>query len=178
MSREQPRRVIYRGRKIDLALVPVALTDGLVEEREVVLHRGAVVLVPMLDGDRVCLLRNVRYAVGKTLVEVPAGTIDLGETPEITAARELTEETGYHAARITKLAEWFVSPGVMNERMYLFRCDDLTPGPTSLQPDEHLEPLVVPWDDAVAMAYDGRIEDAKSIIAILFCERLRRNGWA
>lgn len=178
MSREQPRRVIYRGRKIDLALVPVALTDGLVEEREVVLHRGAVVLVPMLDGDRVCLLRNVRYAVGKTLVEVPAGTIDLGETPEITAARELTEETGYHAARITKLAEWFVSPGVMNERMYLFRCDDLTPGPTSHQPDEHLEPLVVPWDDAVAMAYDGRIEDAKSIIAILFCERLRRNGWA
>ncbi len=178
MSRAQPRRVIYRGRKIDLALVPVALADGLVEEREVVLHRGAVALVPMLDGDRVCLLRNVRYAVGKTLVEVPAGTIDLGETPEITAARELTEETGYHAARITKLAEWFVSPGVMNERMYLFRCDDLTPGPTSHQPDEHLEPLVVPWDDAVAMAYDGRIEDAKSIIAILFCERLRRNGWA
>ena len=178
MSRAQPRRVIYRGRKIDLALVPVALSDGSVAERELVLHRGAVALVPMLDDDRVCLIRNERYAVGKTLVEVPAGTIDSGETPEITAARELTEETGYRAGHITKLAEWFVSPGVMNERMYLFRCDDLALGATSHQPDERLEPLIVPWDDAVAMAYDGRIEDAKSIVAILFCERLRRNGWA
>ena len=178
MSLDRPRRVIYKGRKIDLALVPVTLADGSIVERELVLHRGAVALVPMVDNEHVCLVRNERYAVGKTLIEVPAGTIDEGETPEITAGRELIEETGYRASHITKLAEWYVSPGVLNERMYLFRCDGLTLGATSHQPDERLESLIVPWHDAVAMAYDGRIEDAKSIVAILLCERLRRAGGA
>jgi ADP-ribose pyrophosphatase len=104
-------RVIYRGLKIDLALRPVALRDGSVAEREVVLHRGAVALVPMVDEKHVCLIRNRRYSIGKTLLEVPAGTIDAGEDPDTTAARELTEETGFIARRIQRVREWFVSPG-------------------------------------------------------------------
>ena len=80
---------------------PVALADGTIAEREVVVHRGAVALVPMVDRDHVCLVENERYAVGKTLLEVPAGTIDPGESPDQTAARELAEETGYRAGRIT-----------------------------------------------------------------------------
>src|SRR5712672_1911085 len=89
------RRVIYRGRKIDLALQPVVLKDGQTADREVVLHRGAVALLPMVDSDHVCLVKNYRYTVDRTLWEVPAGTIDPGESPEETARRELTEETGY-----------------------------------------------------------------------------------
>jgi len=168
------RRVIYRGRKIDLALQPVVLGDGSTAEREVVVHRGAVALLPMVDRDHVCLIRNYRYTVGRTLWEVPAGTIDPGESPDETAPRELTEETGYTAGRVARVAEWLVSPGVMDERMYLYLCEDLVPGPTSHQPDERLEPAVVPWDEAVRMVEDGRIEDAKSIVAILLMDRRRR----
>ncbi len=127
----------------------------------------------MVDADHVCLLRNYRYTVGDTLIEVPAGTIDPGESADSTAPRELTEETGYRAGKITKLTEWFVSPGVFTERMTLYLCEDLTPGPTEHQPDEQLQPFVVPWMEAVTMVQDGRIIDAKSMLAILLYERLR-----
>ncbi len=170
------RRIIYRGRKIDLALQTVSLADGSTARREVVLHRGAVALVPMVDADHVCLIRNERYSVGRTLLEVPAGTIDPGESPDATAARELTEETGYRAGRIARIGEWFVSPGVMNERMYLYHCESLTPGPTAHQPDETLESEVVAWNEAVRMVRDGRIEDAKTMLAILLCDGLRRSA--
>jgi ADP-ribose pyrophosphatase len=174
MADETPdRRIIYQGRKVDLALQAVRLADGSTAEREVVVHRGAVALLPMVDRDHVCLLKNYRYTVGRTLWEVPAGTIDAGESPDETAPRELTEETGYVAGRLTRLADWLVSPGVMTERMYLYLCEDLTPGPTSHQPDERLEPVVVPWAEAVAMVDDGRIEDAKSMLAVLLWDRRR-----
>ena len=167
------RRTIYRGRKIDLALQSVRLADGSEATREVVVHRGAVALLPMLDGDRLCLVKNERYAAGKTLLEVPAGTLDEGEEPDTTAFRELREETGYVAGRIERVAEWWVSPGVFTERMYLYVCRALTPGPTEHQPDEHLEPVIVTWDEALAMVQDGRIDDAKSMLAILIGRKFR-----
>jgi ADP-ribose pyrophosphatase len=167
------RRIIYRGRKIDLALQEVPLRDGTTAEREVVLHRGAVALVPMVDDGHVCLVRNRRYAVGRTLLEVPAGTIDPGESPDQTAERELLEETGYQAGRIRRIREWYVSPGVMNERMYLYLCEDLRPGPVRPELDEDLETVIVPWEEALAMADDGRIEDAKTLLALMICERMR-----
>ena len=133
------RRIVFRGSKIDLALQSVVLADGTTAEREIVIHRGAVALVPMIDDHHVCLVRNQRHAVGETLLEVPAGTIDQGESPDQTAERELAEETGYRAGRIRPIREWFVSPGVMTERMYLYLCEDLRPGPIDHQPDE-------PWN--------------------------------
>jgi ADP-ribose pyrophosphatase len=166
--------VIFRGRKIELALQTLALASGEEAEREVVLHPGAVALLAMVDPDHICLVKNGRYAVGKTLLEVPAGTLDPGESPDATAERELCEETGYRAAQISRIAEWYVSPGIMNERMYLYLCQDLHPGPTAHQPDERLEPVVVAWDEAVQMVVDGRIEDAKSMVAILLGQQLRR----
>lgn len=160
-------RLIYRGQKVDLALRPVTLADGSTAEREVVLHRGAVALLPLVDDRRLCLVRNFRHTIGKTLLEVPAGTIEPGEGPDTTAARELREETGYEAGSIQRVAEWYVSPGVMNERMYLYVCRDLRPGPTAHQADESLETVIVTWDDALMMVHDGRVEDAKTIIALL-----------
>lgn len=170
------RRILFRGRKIDLALQPVTLRDGTIAEREVVLHRGAVALVPMVDDGHVCLVRNRRYTVDRTLLEVPAGTIDPGEPPDRTAERELLEETGYRAGRIRRIREWYVSPGVMNERMYLYLCQDLRPGPVRPELDEELETVIVPWEEAMAMAEDGRIEDAKTLLALMICDRLRRTS--
>jgi len=174
-TRPQPaRRIVFRGLKIDLALQSVVLADGTIADREVVVHRGAVALVPMVDENHVCLVRNDRHAVGETLLEVPAGTIDEGETPDQTAQRELAEETGYRAGRITRIRDWFVSPGVMTERMFLYLCEDLQPGPTDHQPDERLQTVILPWDDALAMAHDGQIQDAKSILALLLSDHLRK----
>jgi ADP-ribose pyrophosphatase len=174
VSESQPnRRVIYRGKKIDLALQPLLLPGGTTIEREVVVHRGAVALVPMVDESHVCLLRNRRFAIGKTLLEVPAGTIDPGESPVQTAERELIEETGYRAGRMRHIRDWYVSPGVMTERMHLFRCEDLIPGPTAHEVGEELETLVVPWSEAMAMVEDGRVEDAKTLLALMICDRLR-----
>jgi ADP-ribose pyrophosphatase len=172
----RPRRTIFRGLKIDLALQPIVLADGSTAEREVVVHRGAVALVPMLDRHRVCLVQNERHAVGRTLLEVPAGTIDPGEAPEQTAVRELGEETGYRCGRLTKVREWFVSPGVMTEQMHLYLCENLTAGPIAPEQDERLETVILNWDEALAMALDGRIEDAKSILALLLCDRLWNSG--
>jgi len=167
------RRVIYKGRKVDLALQPIRLADGSTSDREVVLHRGAVAMVPMVDRDHICLVKNFRYAANKTLLEIPAGTLDPGESPDATAPRELAEETGYRAGSIRRVAEWYVSPGVMNERMYLYLCEDLTPGPTDHQPDERLEPVVLAWSEAMGLVRDGKIEDAKTMLALLLCDRLR-----
>ena len=130
-----PRRTIYRGRKIDLALQDVRLADGTMAPREVVVHPGAVALLVEVDAEHLCLIKNTRYAVGQTLIEVPAGTLDPGETPEQTAIRELREETGYVGGTCEQIAAWWVSPGVFNERMFLFRFRGVSPGPTEHQAD-------------------------------------------
>src|SRR5437764_3983068 len=126
-------RVGFRGKKIDLAVETTALPGGADLGREVVLHPGAVVILPLPDDGHVCLLRNYRFSVAETLLELPAGTLEPPETPEAAAARELAEETGYQARSWRKLAEFYASPGVMTERMYLFAARDLTPGPQQLQ---------------------------------------------
>lgn len=166
------RRVIYRGMKIDLALREVPSRDGGVVEREVVEHNGAAVMLPLLDDGRVVLIRNARYSVGRTLWELPAGTIAPGEAPEATAARELEEETGYRAGRIELVREWFVSPGVFTERMYLYVCRDLSPGTVCQEADEDLTTHPTPWSEAMAMLDRGEIEDAKTMLSLLLWERV------
>ena len=168
------RRILYHGTKVDFTLQTIRLADGGLADREVVVHPGAVAMLAMVDDDRVCLVRNERFAVGETLLEVPAGTREPDESPIETAARELTEETGYTAGRIEPMGSWWVSPGVLSERMFLFLCTDLTPGPTSHQPDERLQAVVVPYVEALAMVADGRIDDAKTMLALILGDRLRR----
>lgn len=168
-----PRQLVFSGRKIQLAVDEEVLADGTALQRDVVIHPGAVVILPLLDGGRVCLLRNYRHAIGQTLLELPAGTLEPPEPPEAAAVRELAEETGYSAGRWRKLAEFFPSPGIMNERMFLFLAEDLRPGPMRPEAGEQLEPEIVSWDQAQRWVLDGTICDAKTLVGLLLWDRLR-----
>jgi ADP-ribose pyrophosphatase len=168
-----PRETVFRGRKIEVALDTTTLPSGHVVKRDIIVHPGAVVILPMVDRDHVCLLRNERFVVNETLLELPAGTLEPKEPPEAAAVRELIEETGYRAGRWRKLGEFFPSPGVLSELMHLFVAEDLSPGPLQLEPGEHIEPQVVPFTEALTWALDGTIRDAKTVIGLLLWERLR-----
>ncbi|NDC62457.1 MAG: NUDIX domain-containing protein [Planctomycetia bacterium] len=152
--------------------------DGTVRDREIVQHPGSVVILPLPSADEVCLVEVVRVAVGRTLLELPAGTLDRVETLEQAARRELAEETGYRAGRIRAAGEFWVSPGILRERMHLFVAEDLVAGEQSLEPGEQIRTRVVGWDEAVAMCLDGRIADAKTIAGLLLEDRRRRGGGA
>ena len=149
---------------------------GRTKSREIVRHPGACVIVPLLDDGRVCLIRNWRVAVGKTLVELPAGTLEPPEPAEKTAERELIEETGYRAKRIQFLHAFYLSPGILDERMHLYLATGLTEGETAREEGEEIENWLVRLDEAVAMVFRGEIEDAKSIVGLLWAERLKRGG--
>lgn len=149
--------------------------DGAEHERETVVHPGAVTIIPLLDDRRVCLIRNFRPSVGQTLIELPAGTLNPGEEPMETARRELQEETGYLADAFEWLCEFFMSPGILSERMVVYVARGLHPGATRLDAGEQIEPLIVTWDEALRMVDDRRIQDAKTIAALLRYDR-QRNG--
>jgi ADP-ribose pyrophosphatase len=168
------RQLIHRGRKIEVWLDTTELPDGSFIRRDMIVHPGAVVILPMVDADHVCLLRNHRFIVDETLWELPAGTLEPGEPPEHAAVRELAEETGYTAGRWRKLTSAYASPGCLSELMHIFVAEDLTAGPARPEKDESLEPQVVPWPQALAWAFDGTIKDIKTIAGLLMWDRLRR----
>jgi ADP-ribose pyrophosphatase len=154
----------------------VETPGGKSKTREIVRHPGACVIVPLLDDGRVCLIRNYRIAVNQTLIEVPAGTLEPPEPPAVTAERELIEETGYRARKIEFLHAFFLSPGILDEKMHLYVATGLTAGETAREEGEEIENWLVPFDEAVAMVFRGEIQDAKSIVGLLWAERLRREG--
>jgi ADP-ribose pyrophosphatase len=170
------RTIVYRGRKIQVAVEESEGADGRTVRRDVVLHPGAVAVLPLVDAGHVCLLRNHRPVVGEVLWEIPAGTLEAGEAVEAAAVRELAEETGYRAGRWQKLLAFYPSPGVLDERTHLFAAHDLTPGAMRPEADEQLEPQVVSLAQALAWVQDGTIRDAKTLIALLYWQRLTVPG--
>ena len=164
-------RSIYRGRVVQLDVDRVVEPSGMEVEREIVRHPGAAVLLPVTFDRRVILVRQFRYAAGEVLLEVPAGTIDPGESPEETAGRELVEETGYHARKLEKLAEFFPSPGILAERMHLFLATELEKREASPDADESLEVVELSWEQAEALEPGKDVRDAKTLVALSFLRR-------
>ncbi|HET6246867.1 MAG TPA: NUDIX hydrolase [Tepidisphaeraceae bacterium] len=168
------KQVIYDGAKCRLELHQLENEQtGKRHSREVVAHNGAVLVMGFLDDGRVLLIRNRRYAVGQTLIELPAGTLEKGEEPIKCAARELLEETGYQASRVEPLLTFFTSPGILSERMHVFAAYDLENKGMALEEGEDIEVMPTKWNDAMSMALDGRIQDGKTIAAVLWYDRVR-----
>jgi ADP-ribose pyrophosphatase len=150
------------------------LPDGRVKQREIVRHAGSVVIIPSIDDQTVCLIRNYRMAIDSPLIELPAGTREPNEAPLQCAERELAEETGYRAGKLEKLTSFFAAPGILDEEMHLFLATDLTPGPPCREADEEIENLIVRWEEALRMIHCGEIRDAKTIAGLLFHQRWPR----
>jgi len=170
-------RKVYEGRVIDLRVDTVSLPSGRTTTREVVVHRGAVAVVPLLPDGQVVLVRQYRQAAGQVLLEVPAGTLEPDETPEQCAFRELAEETGFSAGRLEKLFASYLAPGYSTELLHVYLGLDVQPDQDGREPeaDEAIDTVSLPLDEAVEWVLSGRIIDAKTICCVLLAERwLRR----
>jgi ADP-ribose pyrophosphatase len=141
---------------------------------DIVVHPGAAVVLPLLDDGRVLMIRNMRPSLGHELLELPAGTLDPGESPEVCAARELQEETGHTAGKLRKLLHFYSSPGIMTERLEAFLATELRPGAQALDGGEQIELAPLPFDEALGKIRDGVITDGKSIAALLYYDRFVR----
>ena len=164
---------IYDGRVVRLRVDEIEVKSGFNVRREVVDHPGAVVIVPIDGEGRLLWIRQYRYAAGRELLELPAGTLEKDETPEATARRELVEETGFAAAAWRRLGGFFSAPGFCTEYLHAFQATDLTPAHADGDEDEDIELVPLSLDDSLARLDAGEVEDAKSIAALFLYLRKR-----
>jgi ADP-ribose pyrophosphatase len=163
---------LYAGKKIRLEIHHLENEEtGTRSQREVVVHPGAVVILPFANAETILLIRNRRHAVGQILLELPAGTLDKNEDPMNCAGRELLEETGYLAGRIKALGNFYTSPGILSEKMYAFAAYDLEKSAMALEEGEEIEVFSADWNQAIEMIRDGQIVDGKTIATLLIYER-------
>ncbi len=157
---------VFDGRVFKVTVDTVSEGD-LTYQREVVHHPGSAVIVPVHDDGTVALVRQYRHPAVRYLLEVPAGSLNDGERPEAGAARELEEELGLIAERLEKLSEFFVSPGFLEEKMWVYLATGLSEGKPQPDEDEVLDVVRLPIGDALEMITSGEIQDAKTIIGLI-----------
>ncbi len=168
--------LVHDGRVVHLSIDTVRFPDGSVGDLELVRHRGAAAVLPVLGGGSdadpdVLLLRQYRYAAGGEIWEVPAGIIEPGESWEDCARRELEEEAGVTAGELVALTTIHTTPGFTNEEIHLYAAFDLAPGTARADEDEFLQVVRLPLSEALRMVRSGEISDGKSLIAILYAAR-------
>ena len=176
--------VVYRGKYMVFHVDTIERADGSRGQRDLVAHPGAVAVLAVDGEGRVLLVRQWRVAAGRALLEIPAGTLDVHdgvtEDPDAAARRELEEETGHRAGSWRKLATFWTAPGFASELMHLYLATGLTAvaDDSRLAPDddEELELHYLPLEEALALVEGGAIADAKSILGLLWLDRLRGSG--
>jgi 8-oxo-dGTP pyrophosphatase MutT (NUDIX family) len=161
-------RTVHQGKVLRLNIERVDLPNGTVAELEIAHHPGGAVVVALDVDERVCLLRQFRHAVGGWITELPAGKIDNREPPLECAQRELAEEAGVQAREWEPLGQLYSSPGVLTEVIHVFLARGLTACDTGAEPHEVFERSWVPFSEAVALAADGRLQDAKTIVGLIW----------
>ena len=168
-------RQVFAGRVFSVRRDRVSEPGGVIAVRDIVLHPGSVVVLPVFSTGEILLIRQYRHAARAFLWELVAGRVDAGESPAQAAHRELAEETGYAARRLRKLLEIFPSPGFVSERMCIFSATGLVPGAARPEDDERIFARRFSLAAAERMIRRGRLRDAKSIAAILFFARFARH---
>jgi len=158
--------IIYSGRVAEVHKIGLRMPDGKVVPRDLIRFSGAAVVLPILDDGSIVLIKNYRFAVGEWLYELPAGMLEKDEDPQLCAARELTEETGYVAGKIKKLGQFFSAPGATDEMMHSFLATGLRQGRQELEIYEQIEVEIFPEPQVRRMVTDGTIHDAKTIATL------------
>ena len=166
MEQRISSRRLYDGRILNLRVDEVKIENGKFTSREIVEHRGAAAIVPLLSEGEVILVRQYRYAVSAELLEIPAGTLEPGEEPEDCAKRELEEETGYRCQAIAKVLECFVAPGYSTEKIHIYLAKGLTKTRTKTEEDENITVESFPFVAALDKIRSGEIQDAKTIAGL------------
>lgn len=159
------RETKYKGRILELHVGQARLEDGTVAHREIVVHGGGVGVVPVL-GDKIILVRQFRIAVGKDVLELPAGRLEPGEAPDQRALAELEEETGYRAGRLVHVASCYCSPGFTSELDHIYLAFDLEKTGQNLEHDERVEIVELSFDECRDMLERRAFDDAKTIIGL------------
>jgi ADP-ribose pyrophosphatase len=158
---------IFKGAVFEVERDRLLEENGIEIVREVVRHPGGAGALPLFDDGRVALVKQYRHPARRELLEIPAGRIEVGETPEMCAAREVEQEIGFRVGRIEKLAEFYSTPGFCEEKLHVYLATDLTPSSQALDHDEWVEVVYLPFAEAAQMLGRGGIEDSKTFIALL-----------
>ncbi len=162
--------IVFTGKVFRVRKDAVEFPQGKIINLDIVEHNPAVTLIPLDDQGRLWFVRQYRHPAGQELLELPAGVVEDGEEPDECARREVREETGMKAGSLRKIGEFLLAPGYSTERMHVYLAKDLTPGPLQQDEDEFLNVEMIPVEQAYQMAYEGKINDAKSL-ATLFLAR-------
>lgn len=176
-AEEVGRSLIFRGAKFDFEQLTIQDRRGGKIQRQVVRHPGAAVILPILadpghsGGAQIIFIRNYRFAPRIVLWELPAGTMEKGEDPAVTAARELEEETGYSAATLTPLGRFYTTPGMTDEMMHVYAGVGLVHVGQRLEADEHITVHPIEVGEAMAMLDRGELIDGKTVAALLLATR-------
>ncbi len=161
----QSRKVLFSKGPIHLVDCRVRMPSGRVLSRQIIEHPGAVVVIPKISEDRYLLIRQFRFAARDWLWELPAGGIEPGESVRSAAGRELAEETGFRPGRLTKLFDFFPTPGISGEIMYLFLAENLKPSDAEGDDDEEIEIGSFTFARIMKMVRSGEIVDGKTLLA-------------
>ena len=157
---------IYEGKILNLRVDQVQFENSKSTIREVVEHRGAAAIVPILDDEKIILVRQFRYAAGSELLEIPAGTLEPRETPDACANRELEEETGYKSGDIRRILECYVAPGYSTEKIHFYLARKLRRTEMRTEEDERIKIEILPITEALGRIRNAQIQDAKTVCGL------------
>ena len=164
--------VVFQGELLDVRRDTVILPNGEIGTREWIKHPGAVCCIPILPNQKIGLIRQYRYALKRHMIEIPAGKLSRGEDPRNCAKRELEEEIGYKTNKISFLTKIHPVIGFANEEMWLYLVEDLIKTKPRLDDDEFLEIIPTKLEDALSMVWNGEITDVKTIIGLVWADKV------
>jgi ADP-ribose pyrophosphatase len=168
---------VFHGKLLDVRRDTIRLPDGGAATREYIAHNGAVMVVPILDDGRLLMERQYRYPLARTVLEFPAGKLEVGEAGFVCGARELQEETGYSAREWAFAGELHNAIAYSSERIEVWFARGLTGGETALDDGEFLDVFAASLDELATWAREGRVTDAKTLVGLLWLQQLRAGAW-